>query len=94
MKNIPISLGLLLLALRLPAQEPVDTKSQITQVTVFLQSAQITREAQVQIAKGEAQLVVAATLVAIDLRGHPGELYAAAYALGRDKKGKQDKGKM
>lgn len=53
MKNIPISLGLLLLALRLPAQEPVDTKSQITQVTVFLQSAQITREAQVQIAKGD-----------------------------------------
>jgi uncharacterized protein (TIGR02231 family) len=52
MKSIPISLSLLLLALRLPAQESVDVTSKITQATVYLQSAQITREAQVQIVKG------------------------------------------
>jgi uncharacterized protein (TIGR02231 family) len=53
MKTIPISLGLLLLALRLPAQEPVDAKSKITQATVFLQSAQLTREAQLQVKQGD-----------------------------------------
>lgn len=53
MKTIPISLSLLLLGLRLTAQEPVDITSKITQATVFLQNAQLTREAQVQIDKGD-----------------------------------------
>jgi uncharacterized protein (TIGR02231 family) len=53
MKNIMLSLALLLLGWSLPAQNETTAESKIDAVTVFLQGAQVTRVANVPVKKGK-----------------------------------------
>jgi uncharacterized protein (TIGR02231 family) len=54
--RIILSLAVLLISFPLKAADPVDVKSQIKEVTVFLQGAQISRQARINIAKGTSTL--------------------------------------
>lgn len=75
MKN-KIFIALLVLGSFLPARaaEPQEASSKITEVTVFLQSAQITREAQVRLSKGENLIQFSGLASGID----PKSIQAAA----------------
>ncbi len=62
------SLAVLLTALTLFAADPVGVTSQIKEVTVFLQGAQISRQARINIAKGSSTLILRDLPVDIDPR--------------------------
>ncbi len=61
-----LSLAVLLLAFPLLAAEPTGVTSQIKEVTVFLQGAQISRQAKVNIVKGTSTLIFRELPVDID----------------------------
>jgi uncharacterized protein (TIGR02231 family) len=67
-------LGAVLFGGTLQAQEPIEAVSKITEVTVYLQNAQITRESQVQVQKGDNIIKFSGLETSID----PGSIQAAA----------------
>src|SRR5665647_449034 len=60
------SIAFLLLAFPLMASDPVSITSQIKEVTVFLQGAQISRQARINITKGTSTLIFRELPVNID----------------------------
>jgi uncharacterized protein (TIGR02231 family) len=64
--RIITSLAVLLFTMPLMASDPVDVKSQIKEVTVFLQGAQISRQARINITKGTSTLIFRELPIDID----------------------------
>jgi hypothetical protein len=64
--RIITALAVLMITMPLLAADPVGVTSQIKEVTVFLQGAQISRQARINITKGTSTLIFRELPVAID----------------------------